>query len=114
MRTRFTYRSDDFELPNPDDLFELTRLIFAAFTLNPLRTFNELESHIVPMGQLQNGIFISFKARPESVIEKLSKMTEPDESLRLEMSWPIQGMVRVEVTNKSKATQLTSHVNIIL
>ena len=55
------------------------------------------------MGQLQPGLYVSFQECPEKLFDKLEQLSEPDESLKLEMSWPVPGMVRVEVTNRSRS-----------
>ena len=100
MKTRFTYRSDKFEIPSPNQLFELTRLIISLFKNNPLDAFTLLQKHIVPMGQLHNGLFISFKSDPIALIIELEKIIGPHDEAKLEMSWPIPGMVRVDWTNQ--------------
>ena len=100
---RFTYRSDYHQIPDPSVLFEFTRVTVALFTADPQLTYELLRKDIVPMGQLQNGLYFSFKNDPMKIYKQIREMAEPDESLKLEMSWPIQGMVRVDVANKGNA-----------
>ena len=101
MKIYFTFRSDEYELPNALDLFELVRAIYQSFVDNPLQTFTMLERNIVTMGQLRNGLYISFREHPQLVCNKFANKDKA-ENVKLEMNWPIPGMVRVEVTNISK------------
>ena len=101
MKIRFTFRSDEYKLPDPEKLFEFTRAVHKCFNENPFGTFTDLEKHIVPMGQLQSGLFFSFKSSPNKIMAKYSKYNK-DEHLKLEMSWPIQNMIRIEFETNSK------------
>ena len=104
MKIRFTFRSDEYTLPSPENLFEFTRAVHKNFCDNPVETYKDLEKHILPMGQLQNGLFFSFKSSPNRVINKYAKLAK-DNSLKLEMSWPINSMVRIDFETESKASQ---------
>ena len=99
MNLRFTLRSDSYELPSPIDIFEFIRAIIKVFSLAPYKTFLDLENNIVPMGQLHNGLYLSFKENPETVFAKYNQM-DKDQEAKLEMTWVLPGMVRVEITNR--------------
>ena len=101
MKIRFTFRSDEYTLPNPESLFEFTRAVYKNFLDDPYGTYKDLEKHIQPMGQLQNGLFFSFKSSPGRILYKYSKLAK-DDSLKLEMSWPIKDMIRIEFDADSK------------
>ena len=95
MKIRFTFRSDFFDLPNPEEIFEFVRALTNEFEKKPYETFSMIEREVVPMGQLQCGLYFSFKSKPEKLFKRFSNK-EKNESLKLEMSWPIPGMIRVE------------------
>ena len=97
---RFTFRSDHFKLPDPESLFELCRMLLASFEHNPLETYSMISNNIVAMGQLQAGLFFSFKEDPHRVITRLKSTGHIDQTAKLEMSWPIPNMIRVSVTNR--------------
>ena len=99
MRIRFSFRSDYYDLPEPIILFEFSRAVYKNFQLNPYSTFCELEKEIVPMGQLANGLYFSFRSDPIELAKKFSKY-EKDDDIQLEMSWVLPGMVRIEITNR--------------
>ena len=99
MYLRFSFRSDFFELPKPIVLFEFTRAVVKRFEMNPTETYTRLEKNIQPMCQLINGLFFSFKEDPIKLYEEF-ELGEKDQELKLEMTWPIPGLVRIDVTNK--------------
>ena len=108
MPLRFTFRSDRFQIPEPIVIFEFTRKFTKKFEKAPYQTFCELQNNIVPMGQLMNGIYFSFTTDPEKIIKEFEHL-ESDQSLKLEMQWPVPGMVRVDVTNKGNRYFHRSH-----
>ena len=97
---RFTFRSDHFKIPDPESLFDLSRMLLALFDTNPMEAYCLIEENVVAMGQLQAGLYISFKEDPNRVMTRLRSTGYLDNSARLEMSWPIPNMVRVSVTNR--------------
>ena len=97
---RFTFRSDDFVLPRPDLLFEFVRVLYSEFRMNTRSTLDFWKDDVIPMGQLQCGLYFSFKSDPIRKIKKFIKNKAPDGSLKLEMSWPIPDLIRVDITNK--------------
>ena len=99
MKLLFSFRSDHFELPEPIILFEFTRAVVRRFEIDPIRTYERLERNIQPMCQLRNGFFFSFKEDPIELYKEF-ELGEKDHELKLEMTWPVQGLVRIEVTNK--------------
>ena len=99
MNLRFSFRSDHFDLPEPIELFEFIRAIYKNFTSKPYSTYQLIEKDVVPMGQLPCGLYFSFKNDPIRVLEKFKNL-EKDDDLRLEMTWVVPGMVRVEITNR--------------
>lgn len=101
MKILFTFRSDDYKLPDALETFELVRAIYQCFVDNPLQTFLSLENNVVAMGQLKNGLFISFKDHPQRICNKFANKNRAA-NIKLEMHWPIPGLMRVEVTNISK------------
>ena len=101
MYLRFSFRSDLFELPKPTVLFEFTRVVVKRFEVNPSETYKRLEKNIQPMCQLRNGLFFSFKEDPIKLYEEFES-GEKDQELRLEMTWPIPGLVRIDITNKGE------------
>ena len=101
MKLRFTFRSDKFELPDPEEIFEFVRVIVNEFEKSPLRTYLKIEKEVVPMGQLQSGLYFSFKSNPKKLFKKFYNKARND-SLKLEMSWPIPGMIRVDTETASK------------
>ena len=104
-KLRFSFRSDKYEIPDPIDLFEFVRAIICSFERMPYRTYLDLSSNIVPMGQLVNGIYFSFKEDPTKVLARY-KQADKDDSLKLEMTWVVPGLVRIEVTNKGLKTHV--------
>ena len=98
MKLRFTFRSDFYELPPALDIFEFTRAFYLEFTKNPNDTFKAVEKNVFVMGQLQNGLYFSFVDNPMNLFTKFQGKARAD-NLKLEMSWPIPGMIRVEITN---------------
>ena len=98
MKIRFTFRSDFYELPSALELFEFTRAVYREFVMNPHNTFNIIEKNVVVMGQLQNGLFFSFTENPRKLLTKFENKAKAD-NLKLEMSWPIPDMIRIEITN---------------
>ena len=98
MKLRFTFRSDHYELPSALELFEFTRAVYLEFAKNPFSTYKAIERNIVVMGQLQNGLFFSFIDNPKILLLNFINR-EKAENLKLEMSWPIPGMIRIEITN---------------
>ena len=101
MKLRFTFRSDNFDLPKPEEIFEFTRAIVREFENRPFQTYTVIEKEVFPMGQLQSGLYFSFKSNPRKLFKKFSNK-EKDENLKLEMSWPIPGMIRVDTETSSK------------
>ena len=99
MFLRFSFRSDLYELPRPIILFEFIRAVVKCFEKEPSKTYERLEANIQPMCQLRNGLFFSFKEDPIKLYEEFESK-EKDLDLRLEMTWPMQGLVRVDITNK--------------
>ena len=99
MSLRFSFRSDFYELPRPIILFEFTRAVIKRFEKEPYKTYMRLEGNIQPMCQLQCGLFFSFKEDPIELCKEFDS-DEKDHELKLEMTWPIQGLVRVDVVNK--------------
>ena len=98
MKLRFTFRSDKYDLPSALELFEFTRAVYQEFSSSPAITFKALEKNIVVMGQLQNGLFFSFTDNPKELFMKYENRKKAEE-LKLEMSWPIPNMIRIEITN---------------
>ena len=98
MKLRFTFRSDFYELPPALELFEFTRAIYLEFVKNPYGTFKIIERNVVVMGQLQNGLFFSFIEDPIKLFMMFENKEKAD-NLKLEMSWPIPNMIRIEITN---------------
>lgn len=110
MKIRFTFRSDNFDLPNPEEIFEFVRALIGEFEKKPYETFSTIEREVVPMGQLQCGLYFSFKSSPRKIFKNFLNK-EKNESLKLEMSWPIPGMVRVDTELNSEYTYwLTKHL----
>ena len=101
MHLRFTFRSDFHDIPEPNELFEFTRVILKNFENAPYKTYCIIERNICPMGQLINGLYFSFKDSPKSVADKLDKVNKDDEA-KLEMTWVLPGMVRIEVSNRGR------------
>ena len=99
MSLRFSFRSDKYELPRPIILFEFTRAVVKRFEKEPFKTYKRLEANIQPMCQLKNGLFFSFKEDPIKLFEEFES-GDKDHELKLEMTWPIQGLVRIDITNK--------------
>ena len=99
MHLRFSFRSDRFEIPEPIILFEFTRAVVKRFEIDPVKTYRRLENNIQPMCQLQNGFFFSFKEDPIELCKEFES-GEKDHELKLEMTWPFQGLVRIDITNK--------------
>lgn len=98
MKLRFTFRSDYHELPPAIEIFEFTRAVYHEFIEDPYNTFKTVERNVVVMGQLQSGLYFSFIDSPTSLFLKFQNKAKAD-NLKLEMSWPIPGMIRVEITN---------------
>lgn len=100
MKILFTFRSDYYALPPALDIFEFTRALYQSFIEKPYETYCMIEKNVVNMGQLRNGLFISFKESPQSLFNKFMNRKKA-EYLKLEMSMPIPDMIRVEITNLS-------------
>ena len=101
MKLLFTFRSDNYELPDALDILEFVRVLYQSFVEKPDETYYALEKNIVPMGQLKNGLFVSFKENPYIILNKFANKRKA-EHLRLELSMPIPDLMRVEVSNISK------------
>ena len=101
MKILFSFRSDEHDLPPALDIFEFIRVLYQSFTEKPYETYKVIERNLVPMGQLKNGLFISFKDNPQTLFDKFSVKNKA-EHLKLEMSMPIPGLIRVEASNLSK------------
>ena len=98
MKLLFTFRSDYYELPPALEIFEFTRAIYLDFVNDPINAFKDVEKNVVVMGQLQNGLYFSFVDNPTNLFARFQRKAKAD-NLKLEMSWPIPGMIRVEITN---------------
>ena len=101
MKLLFSFRSDEYDLPPALNIFEFIRALYQCFTEDPYGTYKIIEKNVVPMGQLKNGIFISFKDNPQVLFDKFLYRNKADH-LKLEMSVPIPGLIRVEASNLSK------------
>ena len=59
MRIQYSFRTEDFKLPDERILFNTVRNIHERFIEDPTKTFEEIRKWARPMNQLQNGLFLS-------------------------------------------------------